>query len=183
MDLIVFPSADGYRADWRGRRLRCAVGRSGLTSAKREGDGATPVGRWPMRRLLYRSDRLPSPATALPSRPIAETDGWCDAPGDQAYNQPVQLPYAASHEVLMRDDAIYDLLVVLGYNDDPVVAGRGSAIFLHIAREGYAGTEGCVALTAPDLLAVLGEALPGDCVRVLGADPKGSESAPGLKNM
>ena len=183
MDLIVFPSVDGYRADWRGRQLRCAVGRSGLTSAKREGDGATPLGRWPMRRLLYRSDRLPAPATALPSRAIAETDGWCDAPGDQAYNQPVQLPYAASHEVLTRDDAIYDLLVVLGYNDDPVVAGRGSAIFLHIAREGYGGTEGCVALAAPDLLAVLAEARPGDCVEVLSADPNGPEHAPELKTL
>ncbi|WP_299623440.1 L,D-transpeptidase [Pelagibius sp.] len=183
MDLIVFPSADGYCADWRGRRLRCAVGRSGLTSAKREGDGATPVGRWPMRRLLYRSDRLAQPVTALSSRAIADTDGWCDAPGDPAYNQPVQLPYAASHEVLMREDAIYDLLVVLGYNDDPVVDGRGSAIFLHVAREDYAGTEGCVALAAPDLLAVLGEARLGDCVEVLNADPKGSESASELKNM
>ena len=173
MDLIVYPGADGFRADWRGRRLRCAVGRNGLTSAKREGDGATPVGRWPMRRLLYRGDRLPQPATALLSRPIAETDGWCDAPGDPAYNQPIQLPYAGSHEVLMREDALYDLLVVLGYNDDPVVAGRGSAIFLHAARQDYAGTEGCVALAAQDLLAVLGTARPGDCVRVLSTDPKG----------
>jgi L,D-peptidoglycan transpeptidase YkuD (ErfK/YbiS/YcfS/YnhG family) len=115
---------------------RCALGRSGVTeaAAKREGDGATPLGDWPIRRLLYRRDRLPEhglPATALAAKPIGPNDGWCDDPGDPAYNRPVSLPYAASHERLWREDGAYDLVVVLGHNDDPPVPGMGSAIFLH----------------------------------------------------
>ncbi len=167
MDLVVSQTDGTYQARWGTRDWRCAVGRSGLTRAKREGDGATPIGIWPMRRLYYRDDRLNRPKTALPCRAIAASDGWCDAPEDPAYNRRVALPFAASHEVLSRDDAIYDLLVVLGYNDDPVVPGRGSAIFLHLARPDYSGTEGCVALAMDHLLAVLAEARPGDALRVL----------------
>lgn len=152
-----------------GAELRCALGRSGVieAAAKREGDGATPAGRWPFRRVLYRPDRLRAPETRLAVTPLDPRNGWCDAPGDLAYNQPVTLPYAASAEQLWRDDPLYDLIVVLGHNDAPVVAGRGSAIFLHVARPDYAPTEGCVALAQPDLLAVLADAGPGDalCIR------------------
>ncbi|NIA71681.1 L,D-transpeptidase family protein [Pelagibius litoralis] len=168
MELTVSQENGVYRASWGDRRWRCAVGRSGITTAKREGDGATPVGVWPLRRLLYRDDRLEHPKTALSCRTIGDGDGWCDAPEDPAYNQPVQLPYPASHEVLRRDDHLYDLLVVLGYNDAPVVPGLGSAIFLHLAQSDYSGTEGCVALAQADLLTLLSEAGPGDAVRVLG---------------
>ena len=119
---------------------RCALGRGGVAAlaAKREGDGATPAGLWPMRRLFYRPDRIAAPATRLPSTALQESDGWCDAPADQAYNRAVKLPYAASAEHLWRDDEVYDLIVVLGYNDAPVIPGRGSAIFLHVARPDYA---------------------------------------------
>lgn len=171
MELVVSQVAQTegrYQARWGTQGWRCAVGRSGLTQTKREGDGATPIGVWPMRQLLYRDDRLSRPATGLPCRAIAATDGWCDAPADPAYNKLVALPYGPSHEVLRRDDALYDLLVVLGYNDDPVVPGRGSAIFLHVAQPDYGGTEGCVALAVDDLLALLADAKPGDMVRVLG---------------
>lgn len=154
-----------YRARWGELQWRCAVGHGGFTSTKREGDGATPIGCWPFRRLLYRADRLPAPETALPAAAIAADDGWCDAPDDPAYNQPVRLPYPASHEVMQRSDGLYDLVVVLGYNDDPVVAGRGSAIFLHVAQDDYRGTEGCVALAREHLLRVLAGAGPGDAVR------------------
>ena len=167
MELVVSQADGTYQARWGTQDWRCAVGRSGLSRIKREGDGATPIGAWPMRRLYYRNDRLDRPKTALPCRAIAASDGWCDAPEDPAYNQLVALPFAQSHEVLTRDDAIYDLLVVLGYNDDPVVPGRGSAIFLHLARPDYGGTEGCIALAMNHLLAVLAEAKPGDAVRVL----------------
>lgn len=151
MDLLVY--APGW-ALWDGERLRCAVGRGGIRADKREGDGATPAGAWPMRRLLYRPDRIALPATRLAANPIAPQDGWCDDPA-AAYNRPVRLPYAASAEHLWREDAIYDLIVPLGYNDDPVVPGAGSAIFLHVARPDYAPTEGCVALAQVDLLRVL----------------------------
>jgi L,D-peptidoglycan transpeptidase YkuD (ErfK/YbiS/YcfS/YnhG family) len=138
--------------------MRCALGRSGIGTQKREGDGATPVGAFAMRRLLFRPDRETRPTTALPSAVISPGDGWCDAPTDRAYNRPVGLPYPASAEQLWRDDHLYDLLVVLAYNDDPVVPGRGSAIFLHLAAPNFAPTAGCVALGRDDLLTVIAAA-------------------------
>ncbi|HUK59347.1 MAG TPA: L,D-transpeptidase family protein [Stellaceae bacterium] len=152
MDLVV----DGTgSALWNGRAMRCAVGRSGLAQQKREGDGATPVGILPMRRALYRPDRETPPATRLPVAPLAPDDGWCDAPGDPLYNRAVKLPYPAHAETMWRDDRLYDLVVVLGWNDAPVAKGAGSAIFLHLAAPGWGPTEGCVALARDDLLAVL----------------------------
>ena len=135
--------------------MRCAIGRGGYTRSKQEGDGATPVGTWPVREGFYRADRIAPPETALPMRPIGRDDGWCDDPGDPRYNRPVTLPFAASHETLWREDHLYDLVIVLGYNDDPPVPGRGSAIFMHVARPDYGPTEGCVALAPPDLIAVV----------------------------
>lgn len=157
MELEVF--ADGI-AVWNGRRLRCAVGRSGIRRAKREGDGATPAGSWPMRKLYYRPDRMAAPVSGLPLAALTPFDGWCDDPQDAAYNQPVRLPYPARAERLWRDDPVYDLIVPLGYNDAPVIAGAGSAIFLHLAQADYRPTEGCVALGRDDLLAVLRDADP-----------------------
>ncbi|HEX7968875.1 MAG TPA: L,D-transpeptidase family protein [Stellaceae bacterium] len=163
MDLLV--DARGW-ALWDGRRLRCALGRRGVRAGKREGDGATPVGSWTMRRLLYRPDRIGAPATRLAAAAIAPEDGWCDDPADPLYNRPVRLPYKARAEALWREDHLYDLIVPLGYNDDPVVAGAGSAIFLHVAGPGYAPTEGCVALAGGDLLTVLSAADSGSRVIV-----------------
>ncbi len=154
-DLLVYP--DGL-ALWGMTRLRCALGRGGVGAAKREGDGITPAGAWPMRRLLYRPDRLVRPATFLPVTALTPADGWCDDPADSRYNLPVTLPYDARAEALWREDGAYDLIVPLGYNDDPVIPDRGSAIFLHVARPDRAATEGCVALALGDLLAVLGTA-------------------------
>ena len=156
-DLIV--DASGLAA-WQGRRFRCAIGRGGIRRDKREGDGATPVGGWTMRRLLYRADRIALPETALPASVIGRADGWCDAPGDPSYNLSVRRPYPASAEALWREDGVYDLIVPLGYNDGPIVPGAGSAIFLHLARPDFSPTEGCVALAVADLLAVLREAGP-----------------------
>jgi L,D-peptidoglycan transpeptidase YkuD (ErfK/YbiS/YcfS/YnhG family) len=164
MRLTVTP--DGV-AEWRGRRLRCALGRGGVRPDKREGDGATPAGIWRLRQLLYRADRIVPPALRLPARPLLPEDGWCDAPGDPAYNRPVRLPYAASAEALWREDAIYDLILPLGYNDAPVVPGRGSAIFLHVARPGWAPTQGCVALARDDLLALLPDFAPDTEIEIL----------------
>jgi L,D-peptidoglycan transpeptidase YkuD (ErfK/YbiS/YcfS/YnhG family) len=151
---VIEVHADGSLR-FRGRCYRCALGRHGIVAAKREGDGATPAGEFPLRRLLYRADRMAAPVTALQASAIRPDDGWCDAPADTAYNRPVRLPYPASAETLWRADALYDLLVVLGYNDAPAVAGCGSAIFLHVARPDYGPTEGCVALAKPDLVEVL----------------------------
>ncbi len=153
-------------ATWRGLMLRCALGRAGLARQKREGDGATPMGRFVMRELFYRPDRLAAPRTVLPVRALDPDDGWCDDPADPRYNRRVTLPYRASAERLWRADHLYDLVVPLGYNDDPVIAGAGSAIFLHAARPDYRPTEGCVALALDDLLRVLAEAEPTSAVTV-----------------
>lgn len=158
-------TGDG-RAVWRGREFRCAIGRGGIAARKTEGDGATPGGGFPLRRALYRADRTDRPRTGLPCRAIAPLDGWCDAPGDPLYNRPVGHPYPASAERLWRADACYDLLAVIGFNDDPVVDGAGSAIFLHVARPGYPPTEGCVALALEDLRTVLAEWRPDDTIEI-----------------
>lgn len=160
-------SADG-QLQIGDRRVQAALGPAGVVPAadKREGDGSSPAGVWPMRYVLFRPDRGGPPQTALPVRALAPEDGWCDAPGDPHYNQAVKLPYPASAEHLWREDGLYDLIVVLGYNDDPPVAGHGSAIFLHIARPQFAPTEGCVAVTRPDLEALLKLARPGDAVEI-----------------
>ncbi len=161
MDLVVSRDPDGtWRAAFGARLWRCAIGPAGVTADKREGDGATPLGCFPLRRLLYRADRLARPETALPVTPLVPEDGWCDDPHDAAYNTQVRLPFAAGHERLWRDDGIYDAIAILGHNDDPPRPGAGSAIFLHVARHDYAPTEGCVALALPDLLTVLREATP-----------------------
>ena len=163
MDLIVEPA--GW-ARWGARRMRCALGKGGVRTVKREGDGATPTGAFVMRRVLYRPDRGAPPTTQLPSAAIGKTDGWCDDAADPAYNRPVTLPCRARAERLWRDDRLYDLIVVLGYNDAPPVAGRGSAIFLHVAAADYAPTEGCIALAPDDLRRVLAEADAGSRVVV-----------------
>ena len=136
-----------------GTEFRCAVGRGGFipASEKREGDGATPMGDWPLRRVLYRPDKAPAPKTVLPTEPISPDDGWCDDPEDPAYNKPVKKPCAASHESMWREDRLYDVVLILGHNDDPPVPGAGSAIFMHVAQPDYSPTEGCVALAPADL--------------------------------
>lgn len=144
---------------FRGETLRCALGAGGVRADKREGDGATPAGLLPIRRILWRADRGPRPATALPAEPIAPDDGWCDDPGHADYNRPVRLPHPARHERLWREDAVYDVIGVLGWNDAPIVRGRGSAVFLHVARPRLAPTEGCVALPGNDLRRLLAAGL------------------------
>jgi L,D-peptidoglycan transpeptidase YkuD (ErfK/YbiS/YcfS/YnhG family) len=126
--------------------IPCALGRAGTTRRKREGDGASPVGRFALLQALYRADRGPRPRTGLPLNPIRPTDGWSDDPGDRRYNGPVSLPCPTSHEAMWRQDHLYDVVVDIGWNRGPVRRGRGSAIFLHVARPGFTPTEGCVAV-------------------------------------
>jgi L,D-peptidoglycan transpeptidase YkuD (ErfK/YbiS/YcfS/YnhG family) len=151
-DIVV--SGDGVLR-FGGQSYRCALGRSGLSLSKREGDGATPAGRMKLRNVLYRADRIEPPRTQLAIGALAQTDGWCDDPTSPDYNCKITLPHPARHEDLWREDTLYDLLAVIGYNDDPPVAGLGSAIFLHVAQPDYAPTEGCVALALSDLRTVL----------------------------
>jgi L,D-peptidoglycan transpeptidase YkuD (ErfK/YbiS/YcfS/YnhG family) len=148
--------------------FQCAIGRNGCLPAteKTEGDGATPLGRWPLRRVYYRADRIDPPQTALPICALSRNDGWCDAPEDPRYNQHVRLPYPASHERLWRDEHVYDIIVELGHNDDPVVPARGSAVFIHIAKPDFSPTAGCIALRLDDLRAILVDMTPGSHIDI-----------------
>lgn len=154
--LEITASADGVLRVGE-HEFRCALGVNGVTDAqtKTEGDGKTPAGRWRLRYVMYRADRRACPRTKLPVTTISFSDGWCDDPEHPAYNCPVRLPFDARHERLWREDHLYNIVVVLGYNDDPPLPGKGSAIFMHIARPDYAGTEGCIALAEKDLETLL----------------------------
>lgn len=138
-----------------GQRYACRIGRNGVTADKREGDLKTPVGCFPLRVCYYRPDRLEAPQTGLKTIALNAADGWCDDPCDPLYNLYVTLPFAASHEKLWREDPIYDLIIPVGYNDETITPGKGSAIFMHLMREDGVGTEGCVALKREDLLKLL----------------------------
>jgi len=166
MNLIVTSGADGAWLDWGAGLRRCAIGPGGIAVKGREGDGITPRGAWPVREIFYRADRIAKPKTDFPLRAIEKDDGWCDAPGDPHYNRLVTLPYPASAETMWREDHLYDLVAVLGFNDDPVVAGKGSAIFLHLARPDFSATHGCVALSHADALAAIEQLQPGDKVQI-----------------
>ena len=154
--------------DWH--VLPCALGPAGVGATKHEGDGATPRGLWPSRGVLYRPDKVGRLRTSLPLKPLKPSDGWCDAAGDRNYNRCVELPYAASAESLWRQDSLYDIIVILGFNDRPRVSGKGSAIFMHIARPGYQPTAGCVALKRDDLLRLIENPWP---IRWLDTRPPG----------
>lgn len=146
--------------------IPCVLGRAGINRAKREGDGATPAGQMRPLSLLFRADRLSRPRTALPTRTISPNDGWCDDPTDRNYNRPVSLPYPGRHERLWRDDHLYDLLLILDWNNEPAIAGRGSAIFMHLARPDGRPTEGCVALKEQSLRRLLGRLGPQTLFRI-----------------
>ena len=166
MDLVVSDSPEGPTLDWGAGPRRCAIGPAGIAPKTREGDGITPSGAFALREVFYRADRIPMIFTTLPLWKIEPDDGWCDAPEDQNYNRLVKLPYAASAERLWREDSVYDIVAVIGFNDDPVYAGKGSAIFLHLAKPDYAPTAGCVALSEADLRAALQQLQPGDKIKI-----------------
>ena len=153
----VSKDSDGYRLNAVAHSIPCLVGKAGLIAAsdKREGDMATPVGDWPLRRVYYRPDRVALPATSLPSIALTPAMGWCDDPGDANYNMPVELPFNASHERLWREDGLYDFIVVLGHNDSPPRPFLGSAVFLHLYEQDTPHTAGCVAIAKDDMVALL----------------------------
>lgn len=142
------------------RDYPCALGLSGVKRAKHEGDGATPIGKFLLQRALYRADRMPAPVSGLPVRVLTSDDGWCDDPHHGDYNRPVTLPFKGSHEMLWRADSLYDVIIVIGHNDDPPRAALGSAIFIHCATADYAPTQGCVALARETLIDLLPRLTP-----------------------
>jgi L,D-peptidoglycan transpeptidase YkuD (ErfK/YbiS/YcfS/YnhG family) len=154
------------RLYWSRGSAAAAVGRAGVKADKHEGDGATPAGTYPLVSILYRPDRIAAPLSALPVNRLAPSDGWVDDPADANYNRPVSLPYPASAEQMWREDGLYDALVVIGYNMEPVVLGAGSAIFLHIATPDFAPTAGCIAVEREVLLGLLSLLGPGGQIAI-----------------
>ena len=140
--------------------LPVALGRGGIKANKREGDGGTPRGTFRPKRLWWRADRHPRPATALPVQPIGPNDGWCEDPADRHYNQRIKIPANSPADRLARADRLYDFIVEIDHNTRPRVAGRGSAVFIHVARPGFAPTAGCIALTTPALRRLLAQLGP-----------------------
>ncbi|MCF8466331.1 MAG: L,D-transpeptidase family protein [Sneathiella sp.] len=167
MDIeVILKGASRGELKFGGLRFDCALGKTGITAEKREGDHATPAGRFPLRGLFYRPGKVPDIITALPRQEIGPLDGWCDDPDDAEYNRHVRLPCAARHERLWREDDLYDLVVVLGHNDAPAIPDAGSCIFLHVAAEDYGPTEGCVALKKEDLVTLLAAIGPETAINI-----------------
>ncbi len=169
MDDVIHVTPDGYLY-WQDERMRCALGKGGVSTDKREGDGATPVGVFPLRAIYRRADRLIVPDSELPTYDITPAMGWCDDAALPEYNTLVVLPFEGRHEEMWREDHCYDVVIEVGYNDAPVVPGKGSAIFIHLAKPGYAPTEGCVALALEDMLFLLAGLTAGTKLHIHAAD-------------
>jgi L,D-peptidoglycan transpeptidase YkuD (ErfK/YbiS/YcfS/YnhG family) len=147
--------------------LPVALGRGGIKANKREGDGATPRGIFRLKRLWWRAGRHPRPPTLLPTQRIMPDDGWCENPSDRHYNQRIKVPPRSNADRLSRDDNLYDFIVELDHNTRPRVVGRGSAVFIHVARPGFAPTAGCVALSINSLRHLLARLGPRTRIMVM----------------
>lgn len=135
--------------------FKCAVGKNGITNNKVEGDGCTPAGKYSIIQIYYRQDRVVLPSINIPLTAMSQNFGWCDDVSSDHYNKIITFPFKQKAEILFRNDNIYDILCIINYNQNPVIKNKGSAIFLHIARPSYAGTEGCIALNKSDLIQLL----------------------------
>jgi L,D-peptidoglycan transpeptidase YkuD (ErfK/YbiS/YcfS/YnhG family) len=162
--IIVSP---GGSLSFLNKRYKCALGKSGVTTNKIEGDGATPAGTFPIREVLYRADRMRKPKTGLIVSALKPNDAWSDDPKNIDYNKRVSLPHNGQVERLWRKDDLYNIIVIVGYNDEIVKESRGSAIFLHVAKDGLEQTRGCVALETKDLLQIITSAAPPEYIMIL----------------
>jgi L,D-peptidoglycan transpeptidase YkuD (ErfK/YbiS/YcfS/YnhG family) len=156
--IMIRAAAGDPRRGWLtagGRTIPVALGRGGIRANKREGDGGTPKGTFRPRQLWWRADRHPRPRTLLPIRAIGPEDAWCEDPQSRHYNQPVRLDRKQGGDRLRRADHLYDFIIEIDHNSTPRVAGRGSAVFLHLARENFGPTAGCVSMTKSAMLQLL----------------------------
>ena len=140
---------------FRDYKIKCSIGKRGLTSKKREGDLKTPLGNFKFNLLLYRKDRIKKINTKIKKKAIKRNFGWCDDPNSSNYNKLVKFPFSQSAERLYLKENIYDLILVINFNTKPIIKRRGSAIFLHIANKKFSATKGCIAIKKKSLMKIL----------------------------
>jgi L,D-peptidoglycan transpeptidase YkuD (ErfK/YbiS/YcfS/YnhG family) len=148
-------------------KFKCSLGKNGVTKNKVEGDKCTPSGVYRLKQVFYRADRINKITTNLKKIKIKKNMGWCDDPSSKRYNRLIKIPYKFSHEKLYRKDHIYDIVVILNYNMNPVVKKKGSAIFMHITKKNYLKTLGCIALKKNDLLEILNKVKKDNIIKII----------------
>ena len=136
------------------KSFQCAIGKSGMTKKKIEGDGCTPLGKYLIKEVFYRNDRVNLPNINFPTTVIENNFGWCDDINSKVYNKLIKFPFNESAEKLFRSDNIYDIICVIDYNLEPIIKNKGSAIFLHVARDNYSETQGCIAISKNNLISL-----------------------------
>jgi L,D-peptidoglycan transpeptidase YkuD (ErfK/YbiS/YcfS/YnhG family) len=151
---MIIINKSGY-LKYKNLKFRCALGKAGIGKKKIEGDSITPRGKFNIVKIYYRSDRVKKIFSKYRLIKISKNMGWCDDPNSKSYNQLINLPTKYTHEKLYRKDNVYDLLIVLNYNMRPIFKNKGSAIFIHIARQNYKKTSGCVAIKKPHLIKLI----------------------------
>ena len=153
---MIIINRSGY-LKYKNLKFKCALGKAGIGNKKSEGDNITPRGNFRIVKIYYRKDRLKKLSSKFTLSEITKNMGWCDDPKSRKYNQPIKLPTKYGHEILYRRDKIYDLILVLNYNMKPTIKGKGSAIFIHVAKKNYKKTSGCIALKKADLIYLVKE--------------------------
>ena len=151
---MIIIKKSGY-LEYKNLKFRCALGKAGIKKKKKEGDNITPEGTFKIIRVYYRRDKIKNIVTSIKKKKIKKTIGWCDDPASNSYNKEIKLPNKFGHEKLYRKDNLYDLILVLNYNVNPIIKNKGSAIFIHIAKKKYEPTAGCIALKQKDLIELL----------------------------
>ena len=151
---------------YKNLKFRCAIGKAGIKKKKKEGDNITPKGIFKITKIYYRSDKIKNIKTPIKTIKIKKKMGWCDDPHSIHYNKQIKLPSKFSHEKLYRKDNLYDLFLVINYNTNPVIKNKGSAIFLHIAKDSYKKTKGCIALKKEDLIQLISKIKKNTKIRI-----------------
>jgi len=151
---MIIIKKSGY-LEYKNLKFRCALGKAGIKKKKKEGDNITPEGTFKIIKVYYRPDKIKNIVTSIKKKEIKKNIGWCDDPISNSYNKEIKLPSRFSHEKLYRKDNLYDLILVLNYNINPIIKNKGSAIFIHIAKKNYEPTAGCVAIKKKDLVELL----------------------------
>ena len=151
---MIIINKTGY-LKYKNLKFRCALGKEGVKKKTMEGDNITPKGIFKIIKIYYRPDKIKKIKTLIKKIKIKKNMGWCDDPSSRFYNKLINLPTKYTHEKLYRNDSLYDLIVVLSYNTNPIIKNKGSAIFIHIAKNSYKKTKGCIALKKKHLIEII----------------------------